>query len=235
MGLGKHPAAVDIYASIPLIAVRVDGDGSIPAIARISPRYHSNSPRLDFVSYDAGSDSRKSGSAIHVEYAEESESEEYYSLRNGTRVAVLWILVVILSLWALCSDGITDFLAFGPTKSPVVFGKFQVNTWPKWMCLMLYASTSQMAMSYVDKTLNPFFCNVIRDHKSTVWQHKEKEAAALTMVYKLFYWVIDVLDLLLTLTLQVQFYIPAITVDVIIATMLTVKNVRGKASFGDEM
>jgi len=209
---------VDASASTALIPVKIDtGESWTPKGSENLPGY--------FLNYGTCANDRgNSKGSDNVDAA----SENFYSLYNGTRVAVLWIFVAMLIFYALSIDGHSDFLAFGPTDSFFIVGNLKINTWPKWACLMFYSGTSQMARSYVSNTLKPFMNNVIRDHKSKVWQHKETKAAALTVVYTLFFRLYDVLDLLLTLTLQVQFYIPAMICDVAIATSRSVSYIRGK-------
>ena len=87
---------------------------------------------------------------------------------------------------------------------------------------MIYSFFSQVIYSFVNITLSPFLTNVIRDHKSKTTL-PVPTVLFIVFSYKVYGWVHEILEVFLTLTLQLQYYLPALIADVIITMFSTWK------------
>jgi hypothetical protein len=112
------------------------------------------------------------------------------------------------------------FLTFGPSES-IKFGPVKIDTWPKWFAVFIYSLCSQVVASCASATVSPFISNVVRDHKST-WDIKfYYSTQGVVQLYYSYAWITGVLDLFLYLSCQVQFWIPAFLVDLILQWIIT--------------
>ena len=139
----------------------------------------------------------------------------------GIVTSVGWS-VVLLACMAYFAIGDTDtkFLHWGPSN--VQFGGITVNTWGRWVAVMLYSIGSQIAYSVVSATISPYVSNVIRDHKTPLEQKGPyMRAQAIVLVYTSFTWISGVFDVFLWVTMQIQYIIPAFLVDITLTAWLT--------------
>ena len=149
-----------------------------------------------------------------------------YHGRLGIVVAVIWSTALISGLgMAAKYNLLASFVSLGPNNE-AIFGGVILNTWSKWICVMIYSAVSQVTRSLVDGTLTPFVTNVIRD--PTVTYGNYVEAQILVTVQNVFLWLVDLFDILLYITMQLQFWIPAIFADVTVHIYLTHKNMKCK-------
>ena len=133
----------------------------------------------------------------------------------GCGVAFTWISVVLLTtIVSAYLEEDTMFLHFGPSPK-TVFGGIRVNTWPKWAAVMTYATLSQTIESIVGNTIRPYIRNVIRDHKTPLNDKPRYAIGQLyVQVYTFYSWITSVFDVFLWVTLQIQFLVPAMVMDV---------------------
>ena len=130
-----------------------------------------------------------------------------------------WFIIIATSAK---SNNIIEgsFLHCGPGEA--YFITIPINTWSKWGCVMIYSFFSQVLYSFVNITLSPFLTNVIRDHKSKTTL-PVPTVLFIVFSYKVYGWVHEILEVFLTLTLQLQYYLPALIADVIITMFSTWK------------
>lgn len=150
--------------------------------------------------------------------------EDRYSVQPMLGVGTLWI-VAIIAMIATLSSGDPNFLNFGPGKT--TFLQFRVDTWGKWGLVMAYSFFSQLVNSLMNATIYPFITNVIRDHKAA-WDGSELFGQLVAVVYKLYYWINDICDVFLVLTLQLQYWIPGLIADVGVSLWTTHYYLRDK-------
>tara|TARA_Y100000389_G_scaffold183785_1_gene201606 strand:- start:1451 stop:1741 length:291 start_codon:yes stop_codon:yes gene_type:complete len=81
---------------------------------------------------------------------------------------------------------------------------------------------SQISYSIISSTLSPFISNVIRDYKTPIEDKGSIiRAQYLVSVYTFYYWISSIFDVFLWITMQLQFILPAIIIDLIITYRFT--------------
>jgi hypothetical protein len=150
-----------------------------------------------------------------------------YSGRLGIAVAVGWSAILVAGLGAAAEfAALSSFTSLGPNEE-ASFGGIVIDNWAKWAALMGYSCLSQLAQSIVEGTLSPYVTNVLRDPTvpcSSYW-----EAQVIVAAEVVFLWMVALFDILLYITMQLQFWLPAIVADVAVNIYLTHWNFRGKA------
>ena len=139
-----------------------------------------------------------------------------------------WSIIVICTISVL-SDGNKDILHFGPGENKFIHLK--IDTWGRWSFVMLYSFSSQLVNSLINSTLYPFITNVIRDHKSP-YDGSVSYAQSIAVIYKLYYWFNEICDLFLVLTLQIQYWIPGLIADILVALWTTHSYLKEKRLTG---
>lgn len=144
-----------------------------------------------------------------------------YNVRTGLVAAGGWSAALVSAMvYFACNDDETDFLALGP--SGVRFGGFVVNTWPRWGIVMAYSTLSQVAYSVVSSTISPYISNVIKDHKTPLaTKGSVARSHAIVQAYTLYHWIASVFDVFLWITMQLQYILPAVVVDLVCTAYFT--------------
>lgn len=145
-----------------------------------------------------------------------------YRPKLGCGVALGWTAIVIVTtIVNACSEQDTMFLHFGPSPN-TIFGGIRVDTWPKWGAVMTYATLSQTIDSIVGNTIRPYVRNVIRDHKTPVDDKPQYTSGQLyVQIYTIYSWITSVFDVFLWVTLQIQYLIPAMAMDIVATSYFT--------------
>ena len=143
---------------------------------------------------------------------------KYYHVRSTLIVIYVWLTLIGVSTSSYnIIEG--EFLHCGPGGN-AYFITIPIDSWNKWTCVMTYSFFSQVIYSFVGITLSPFISNVVRDYKSPV-SFSTKYVIFVMFSYKLYQWFHEILEVFLTLTLQLQYYIPAIIADIVISICST--------------
>mgnify|MGYP001305952888 CR=1 FL=1 len=143
-----------------------------------------------------------------------------YKIWLGSSVCIVWSSFLIGGLIVFIFDNETDFLIWGPSN--VKFAGFKIDNWSRWYFVMGYSMFSQISYSIVSSTLRPFICNVIRDYKTPIEDKGSKiRAQYLVSVYTFYYWISSIFDVFLWITMQLQFILPALIIDLIITYRFT--------------
>ena len=150
--------------------------------------------------------------------------EERYNIKPMLLVGGIWIIAILTMISTLSSDNI-NFFKFGPGDTS--FLQFRIDTWPKWGLVMGYSFFSQIINSLMRSTIYSFIINVIRDH-NTAWNGSPIFGQFICVIYKLYYWINDICDVLLVLTLQVQYWIPGLVSHVAVSMWNTHNHLRDK-------
>lgn len=133
--------------------------------------------------------------------------------------------VIVICMIGLLSDGNKDILHFGPGENKFIHLK--IDNWGRWSFVMLYSFFSQLVNSLINSTIYPFITNVIRDYKSP-YDGSVSYAQFIAVIYKLYYWFNEICDLFLVLTLQVQYWIPGLIADILVALWSTNRYLKEK-------
>lgn len=81
-----------------------------------------------------------------------------------TQVLVVWLLIVIV-FFAVFGLFEGDFFGFGPSNGVVLFG-VAINTWGRWVCVMLYNFVDMLIFEWATEVIRPFIINTIQDEKT---------------------------------------------------------------------
>ena len=144
--------------------------------------------------------------------------ENIYNIYLGLAVANIWSLSLIAS-FILLNYSNTILFEIGPSDN-ILFAGLKINTWNKWLYVMLFSIFSQVMDSIVAATLNPYVNNVIKDHK-TINKGSIFIAHIIVQSRALFHWLNEIGHIYLWISLQLQFIIPAIIIDLIIRFITT--------------
>lgn len=145
----------------------------------------------------------------------------------GFVAAGAWTVTLTLVLFVFGWTGVlSSFMAIGPNDE-AKFGGAPVNTWGRWTALMIYSALSQLVQSLVEGTITPFVTNVIKDPCIDFANY----GMAQTVVgdQNAFLWMVGLFDILLYITMQMQFWVPAIIADLAVNAALVHRNMLEKA------
>ena len=154
-----------------------------------------------------------------------------YSLRSSLILSLSWMIFIVIVL-SINTNKKSTFLIFGPSNK-TNFIDLKIDNWGKWLLVMIYSFLSQFVNSYINATLYPFMVNVIRDYKSD-WTDTMCKAQIITLIYKLYYWFHELCEIFLILTLQLQYYIPALIADLTVGFFTTKKYINDKRYIRNE-
>lgn len=149
-----------------------------------------------------------------------------YGAVAGLAVASAWAAALCVVLAIVCTTGVlASFTCLGP-NSDASFGGVAIDDWGKWTALMLYSATSQLAQSVVAGTLDPLITNEIRDPRSPFPSYAA--AQVIITVQNVFLWMVGLFDILLYITMQLQFWVPAIIADLVVNAILVDVSMKAK-------
>ena len=133
------------------------------------------------------------------------ELYNHYSVIPASIICIIWI-ASISSIIGVYQNK-TNFFYFGPSNE-TTFVDFKVDTWSKWVIIVLYSFLSQFVYSYINSTIHPFVLNVIRDYKTPI-ENKGSliRAHYMVSVYTFYYWISSIFDVFLWITMQLQFIV----------------------------
>jgi hypothetical protein len=149
--------------------------------------------------------------------------ENIYNIHLGLAVANIWSISLISS-FILLSYSNTILFEIGPSDR-ILFAGLKINTWDKWKCVMLFSRLSQVMNSIISATLNPYVSNVIKDHK-TINKGSFIVAHFIVQSRAIFHWLNEIGNIYLWITMQIQFILPAIIIDLIIRIFTTERYIR---------
>ena len=86
-------------------------------------------------------------------------------LRVTTVISVLAVWMVIITLMPIIL-GFTEstFFSFGPNTTVAFFG-MRVDTWPRWVFIIVYIVINQILQTYGLETITPWMINEIQNKK----------------------------------------------------------------------
>ena len=98
--------------------------------------------------------------------------------------------------------------------------------------LIIYAATTRITRTFFGSCIVPFMTNVVRDHKCIEFEDT-RQAVAITIVYKVFYGLMDIVDVLLVLTLDWRVYLTVIICDAGVSVAATCRYMNAKQRAAD--
>ncbi len=145
------------------------------------------------------------------------------------------IFVIILGLMGAFSK---NFMHFGPSTDPETDTNFlgaPIDTWPKAILLYLLGFFSSILSSYYSLVYGAWSINDIRDEKNKDIRPLSKKTAKIMLILGPVVSNINyILELFLTLTLQLQFILPQLLGDIIASIIVSLSFLNKKRKFGKE-
>jgi len=133
----------------------------------------------------------------------------------GTFTTWVIIFIIILGFMGAFSE---RFLHFGPSKDPATSTEFlgaPIDSWTKVIILYILGFVSSLIHSYYTTVYDAWMMNSVKDIKIKRILMKESTAHTLVTLDPIVSNINNILELFLTLTLQLQFLIPQILGDII--------------------
>lgn len=138
-----------------------------------------------------------------------------YHARLGAAFAAVYVAVAVGVVAGVDRDA---FFCIGPSNA--TFGSIALNTWPRWSAAVAYSATSQLADTLVSCTVGAYVTYVVKDHKCAD-KGGHCTAQTLVAVKTLFTHVAYGLDTALMLTMQAQFWAPAMLAELALGVFTT--------------
>ena len=145
------------------------------------------------------------------------------------------IFVIILGLMGAFSK---NFMHFGPSTDPETSTTFlgaPIDTWPKAILLYILGFFSAIISSYYDLVFGAWTINSIRNEKNkNITPISKKTAEIMLLISPVVANINYILELFLTLTLQLQFILPQLLGDIVASILVSLSFLSKKKKFGKE-
>jgi hypothetical protein len=146
----------------------------------------------------------------------------FHNPKYASIIVAAWTLLVIYGIYHL--GGFNEkFLHFGPTTDPnkqSTFLNIKLDSWKKVIIVMVFSFFSQIFVTYGTQIIMPWITNIIQDPKTKTINVSKYVAQFVSNSWYLVRLVNQILSVLVYVTMQLQFILPAI-VGQIITTLLT--------------
>ena len=145
----------------------------------------------------------------------------------------IWVLIFIfiLGMMGAFSD---KFMHFGPSTDPETATEFlgaHIDTWPKVIQLYLLGFFSSIMHTYYSTVYDAWMMNQVKDTKTKHVTIKKSIAYLMITLDPIISNINSILELFLTLTLQLQFLIPQMLGNLIASIMVSKAYLNKKKSF----
>ena len=143
----------------------------------------------------------------------------------------IFIFIILLGFMGAFSD---RFLHFGPSTDPETAAEFlgaHIDTWPKVIALYILGFFSSIMSSYYGTVFGAWMMNTVKDNKTKTVNMNKKVAYILISLDPIISNINSILELFLTLTLQLQFLIPQLLGDILASIMVSRSFLSKKKSF----
>ena len=153
----------------------------------------------------------------------------------GTFVTWVGIFIIILGMMGAFSK---KFMHIGPSSDPETSTSFlgtTIDTWPKAILLYLLGFFSAIISSYYHLVFGSWSINNIRDDKNNdIRPISKKTAKIMLILHPIVDNINNVLELFLTLTLQLQFILPQLLGDIVASILVSLSFLSKKKKFGKQ-
>ena len=143
----------------------------------------------------------------------------------------VFIFVLILGMMGAFSK---NFLHFGPSTDEETTTEFlgaQIDTWPKVIQLYLLGFFTSIMHTYYETVYNAWAINYVKDVKTKHINVKKTIAYIMIFLDPIISNINNILELFLTLTLQLQFLIPQMLGNLVASIMVSHAYLKKKKSF----
>ena len=143
----------------------------------------------------------------------------------------VFIFVLILGMMGAFSK---KFLHFGPSTDPETATEFlgaHIDTWPKVIQLYLLGFFSSIIHTYYRTVYDAWMMNQVKDVKQKYINVKKGIAYLMIIIDPIMSNINSILELFLTLTLQLQFLIPQMLGDFVASVIVSQAYLKKKKKF----
>lgn len=151
--------------------------------------------------------------------------ESDYKTRQSLYVIVAW--VICMGTGIVLGQPKETFFQWGPNDD-AVFAGIIVNTWAKYIGIVVFAVISQCCESYVNSNLVPWVTNVVQDHKTEVIHMTWMQVMSIRLIHLCFEWMSSIAEILFLFTMQLQFFVFLMIGDMTVKMWRTSVYIRGK-------
>jgi len=144
-----------------------------------------------------------------------------------------WILIFVTILGFMGAFS-KKFMHFGPSTDPETAAEFlgaHIDTWPKVIELYALGFFSAIMKTYYRTVYNAWMMNQVKDVKTKHVTVKKSFAYIMITLDPLISNINSILELFLTLTLQLQFLVPQILGDFVASVLVSRAYLKKKKSF----
>ena len=146
-----------------------------------------------------------------------------------------WVVlfVIILGFMGAFSE---KFLYFGPSNDPETQTEFlgsKIDSWKKVIIIYLLGFFSAAFSTYYYNIFGAWLTNSVKDHKETKLKISRSTAQLLTTLDPIISSINRILELFVTLTLQLQFIIPQILGEIFVTILSARSFLSKKKGFGN--
>jgi hypothetical protein len=144
-----------------------------------------------------------------------------------------WVLIFVFILGFMGAFS-KKFMHFGPSTDPETAAEFlgaHIDTWPKVIALYILGFISSIMHSYYSTVFGAWMMNTVKDDKTKTVNMNRKIAYTLISIDPIISNINSILELFLTLTLQLQFLIPQILGDILASIIVSRSFLSKKKSF----
>tara|TARA_A100001011_G_scaffold394953_1_gene488587 strand:- start:1818 stop:2321 length:504 start_codon:yes stop_codon:yes gene_type:complete len=153
----------------------------------------------------------------------------------GTFTTWVAIFVIILGVMGAFSK---KFMHFGPSTDPETSATFlgaPIDTWPKTILLYILGFLSSIISSYYNLVFGAWTINNIHNEKNKdLSPISKKTAKIMLLISPIASNINHLLELFLTLTLQLQFILPQLLGDILASILVSLSFLNKKRKFGKE-
>jgi hypothetical protein len=138
-----------------------------------------------------------------------------------------WICVILIGV-VIYSVSDTGLVQWGPNKS-LFFLDIIIDTWQKWIALILFIMITQTLKVLADEIISPFIMNTIMDHKEKELHFSYSESQFICQSYYIFSGIAKVIHVSIAMS-QVDCILVVLLTDVVISTYTTHIFLKNKIS-----
>lgn len=145
-----------------------------------------------------------------------------------------WVIIFVIILGFMGAFS-KKFLHFGPSTDPETATEFlgaHIDSWTKVIALYILGFVSSVMHGYYSTVFGAWMMNSVKDDKAKNIEQTKNTAHILVSLDPIISNINSILELFLTLTLQLQFLLPQILGDIFASIVVSKSFLSKKKSFG---
>lgn len=140
-------------------------------------------------------------------------------------VISVWMIIVTCMMFAFGFTN-SDFFKFGPNSS-VKFFQTTIDTWGKWLCVVIYTIINQIIQTYGLETITPWMLNEVQNKRVHTLQESPARTQIVIQIWYIYMWSGRIFGIQIMLT-QIDFLFVVLLSDLIATFATTQLYIRQK-------